>query len=70
MKLRADVYLEGRPRKAFPTYNLAFHKLWVHSVEIGKSVFNWSKMNVAGHLVLLDNNGASVITLLNEVAGL
>ena len=75
----ADMYLEGRSRKTFPTYNCAFRKLWVHSVEIGKSVFNWNEMDVAGHLVMLDGNEASVnmlkqasavITLLKEVAGL
>ena len=75
----AEMYLEGRSRKTFPTYNCAFRKLWVHSVEIGKSVFNWNKMDVAGHLIMLDGNEASVnmikqasavIMLLKEVAGL
>ena len=28
----AEMYLEGRSRKTFPTYNCAFRKLWVHSV--------------------------------------
>ena len=50
----ADVYLEERLRKTFPIYNLAFCKLWVKSVEIEKSVFNWSEMDVVGHFVLLD----------------
>ena len=40
----AEMYLEGRSRKTFPTYNCAFCKLWVHSVEIGKSVFNWNEI--------------------------
>ena len=53
-------YLEGRSRKIFPTYDLAFCKLWVHSVEIGKSVFNWNEMVVAGHFIMLDGNEASV----------
>merc|ERR1711867_293704 len=66
-------------RKTFPTYNCAFHKLWVHLVEIRKSVFNWNKMDVAGNLIMLGGNEASVnmikqasavITLLKEVAGL
>ena len=75
----AEMYLEGRSRKTFPTYNCAFHMLWVHSVEIGKSVFIWNEMDVARHLIILDGNEASVnmikqasavITLLKEVAGL
>ena len=75
----ADMYLEGRSRKTFPTYNCAFHKLWVHSVEIKKSVFNWNKMDVVAHFLMLDGNEASVnmikqasavISLLKEVAGL
>merc|ERR1711867_390530 len=66
-------------RKTFPTYNCAFHKLWVHLVEIGKSIFNWNEMDVAGNFIMLDGNEASVnmikqalavILLLKEVAGL
>ena len=56
----AEMYLEGRSRKTFPTYNCAFRKLWVHSVEIKKSVFNWNKMDVAAHFLMLDGNEASV----------
>ena len=76
---QAEMYLESRSKKTFPTYNCAFRKLWVHSVEIGKSVFNLNKMDVAGHLIMLDSNEASVnmlkqasalITLLKEVAAL
>ena len=72
-------YLYGRSRKTFQTYKLAFCKLWVHLVKIGKSMFNWNEMDVAGHLVLIDENKASVnifmqssavITLLKEVVGL
>ena len=75
----AEMYLEGRSRKTFPTYNCAFCKLWVHSVEIKKSVFNWNEMDVAAHFVMLDRNEVSVnmikqasavISLLKEVAGL
>ena len=50
----------------------------MHAVEIEKSVFNWNDMDVVGHLVLLDSNGASVnmkwasavITLLRKVTSL
>ena len=49
-----EMYLEGRSRKTFPTYNCAFYKLWVHSVEIKKSVFNWNEMDVAAHFLMLD----------------
>ena len=75
----AEMYFEGRSKKTFPTYNCAFRMLWVHSMEIGNYVFNWNKMDVAGHLIMLDGNEASVnmikqasavITLLKEVAGL
>ena len=75
----ADVFMERRLKKTLPIYNLAFSKLWVHSVEIGKFMFNWSKMDVAGHLVLLDSNRASVnmlkqasavIKWLKQVTGL
>ena len=46
---------------------------------IRKYVFNWNEMDVAGHLIMLDSNEASVnmikqasavILLLKEVAGL
>ena len=37
-----------------------FCKLWVDSVEIGKSVFNWDEMDVARYLVLLNWNEVSV----------
>ena len=75
----AEMYLEGRSKKRFCTYNCAFCKLWVHLAEIGKSVFNWNELDVAGHLIMLDGNEASVnmfkqasavIRLLKEVAGL
>ena len=60
-------------------YGMAFRKLWVYSINIGKSVFNWTKLDFAGHLVQLDLNGASsnmfkqawaIMTLLREAAGL
>ena len=75
----AEMYLEGRSRNTFPAYNCAFHKFWANLVEIGKSVFNWNEMDVAGHLIMLDGNEVSVnmikqasavIMLLKEVAGL
>ena len=34
-----DHYLAGRSRNTFPTYEMAFRKLWVHGNEIGKLVF-------------------------------
>ena len=48
-------------------------------MEIKKSFFNWSEVDVAGHLIMLDGNKVSVnmikqalavILLLKEVAGL
>ena len=72
-------YLEGHSKNTFTTYSMAFRKLSVHSIEIGKSIFSWNKMDFAGHLVQLDLNGASVnmlkqasavLTLLKEAADL
>ena len=54
-----DMYLVGRSKKTFPTYDMAFRKLWVHGLEIGKHPFWWSEMEFAGHLVLLNDNEAS-----------
>ena len=54
-------------------------KLWDHSVEVKKSEFDSDEMDVAGYLVLLDGNEASVnmlkqtsavFTLLRNVVGL
>ena len=42
----ADIYLEGRSRRTFLTYDLAFCKLWVNSVEIGKFVFIWNEIDI------------------------
>ena len=70
-----DMYLAGRAKSTFPTYDQAFRKLWVHGQEIGKMVFWWSPMDLAGHLVLLDECNATVnmikqasavVTLLKE----
>ena len=35
----ADMYMAGRSKKTFPTYDMAFRKMWVHGVEIGKLPF-------------------------------
>ena len=55
----ADMYLSGRSRKTFPTYEIAWRKMWCHAKEIGKMVWLWSDMEFAGHLILLNDNGAS-----------
>ena len=55
-----DHYLEERSRNTFPTYEMAFRKLCVHGNEIGKLVFWWNDLEFAGHLVLLNENEASV----------
>ena len=75
----ANMYLAGRAKSTFPTYDMAFRKLWVHGLEIGKSVFWWSPMDLAGHLVLLDEcqatvnmvkQASAVVTLLKELVEL
>ena len=35
----AETFLAGRAKSTFPTYDLAFRKLWFHGLEIRKSVF-------------------------------
>ena len=74
-----DLYLAGRSRRTFPTYDMAFRKIWVHGKEIGKLPFWWLDMDFAGHLVLLNDNEATVnmfkqvsavMTLLKELVGL
>ena len=54
----ADMYLAGRSRKTFPTYELAFCKMWCNTKEIGRMVFYWSDMELAGHLDVLNKNEA------------
>ena len=75
----AEIYLAGRAKSTFPTYDLAFRKIWVHGLEIGKSVFWWTPMDMAGYLVLLDECNATVnmvkqasavVTLLKEAVEL
>ena len=70
-----DMYLAGKMKKTFPTYDQAFRKVWIHGQEIGKMIFWWSEMDLAGHLVLLDECNATVnmvkqasavVTLLKE----
>ena len=74
-----DLYLAGRSKKTFLTYDMVFRKIWVHGIEIGKLPFWWSDMDFAGHIVLLNENEASVnmikqasavMTLLKELVGL
>ena len=36
-----DLFLAGRSKKTFPTYDMAFRKIWVHGAEIGKLPFWW-----------------------------
>ena len=60
MEKFVDPYLAGRSRNTFLTYEMAFRKLWVHGNEIGKLVFWWSDLEFVGHLVLFNENGASV----------
>ena len=55
-----DLFLAGRSKKTFPTYDMAFRKIWVHGAEIGKLPFWWSDMDFAGHLVLLNETEASI----------
>ena len=74
-----DMYLAGRSKRTFLTYDMVFRKMWVHGAEIGKLPFWWSDMEFAGHLILLNKNEASVnmikqasavMTLLKELVGL
>ena len=73
-----DMYLVGRSKSTFPTYDMAFQKLWFYGREIGKFPFWWSDIEFAGHMVLLNDNEASVnmfkqalamMTLLKELVG-
>ena len=73
--LFTDMYLAGRSKRTFPTYNMAFRKLWCHGNEIGKLCFWWNDMEFAGHLILLNESGptenmikqvSAVMSLLKE----
>ena len=71
-----ELYLAGRSKSTFPTYDLAFRKAWIHGREIGKSIFSWNSMDMAGHLVLLNEcqatsnmfkQASAVVTLFKEM---
>ena len=71
----AEMLLAGRAKTTFPTYDLAFRKLWYHGMEIRKCIFRWTPMDFAGYLVMLnDCNGtvnmikqaSAVVTLFKE----
>ena len=49
----ADMFLAGRSKNTYLTYELAFRKLWQHAKEIGKLNFWWSDMEFKGHLIML-----------------
>ena len=75
----AETFFAGRAKSTFPTYDLAFRKLLFHGLEIRKSVFWWTPMDMAGYLVLLDECNATVnmvkqasavVTLLKEAVEL
>ena len=75
----AEVYLAGRASSTFPTYDMAFRKIMIHGLEIGKSVFYWTPMDLAGYLVLLDEcdatinmvkQASAVVTLMKELVEL
>ena len=40
--------------KYFSQVCIAFQKLWVHSLEVEKSIFIWKDVNFVGHLIQLD----------------
>ena len=72
----AELYLAGRSKSSFPNYDHAFRKAWCHGRAIGKSIFSWSPMDLAGHLVILNENEATcnmikqvsaVITMFREL---
>ena len=56
----AEMFLAGRAKMTFPTYDLAFRKLWWHGIEIKKCIFRWTPMDLAGYLVLLNDCNATV----------
>ena len=72
----AELYLAGRSKSSFPGYDHAFRKAWCHGRAIGKSIFSWTPMDLAGHLVILNDNEATcnmikqvsaVITMFREL---
>ena len=72
----AELYLAGRAKSSFPSYDHAFRKAWCHGRMIGKSIFNWTPMDLAGHFVILNDNEATcsmikqvlaVVTMFREM---
>ena len=55
-----EIFLAGRAKTTFPTYDLAFRKIWFHGIEIRKCVFRWTPIDMAGYLVLLNDCDATV----------
>ena len=51
-----DMFLAGREKRTFPTYESVWRKMWTHSREIGKCVWSWNDIEMAGHLILLNDN--------------
>ena len=75
----ADSYLVGRAKRTFPTYKSAWRKMWTHGREIRKCVWSWNDMEMAGHLILLNDNfctenmvkqSCAVMSCLKEVFGM
>ena len=75
----AEVYLARRAKSTFPTYDMAFRKIFVHGIELGKSVFYWTPIDLAGYLVLLNEcdatvnmlkQASAVVTLMKELVEL
>ena len=72
----AELYLAGRAKSSFPSYDHAFRKAWIHGRMIGKTIFNWSPMDLAGHFVVLSECQATssmfkqvsaVVTMFKEM---
>ena len=51
----AEMFLAGRAKMTFPTYDLVFRKLWCQGIEIKECIFCWTPMDIAGYLVLLND---------------
>ena len=73
-----DMFLAGRARRTFPTYEAVWRKMWTHGREIKKCVWHWNDMEMSGHLILLNDNGCTenmvkwscaVMSCLKEVFG-
>ena len=75
----ADLYLAGRASSTFPTYDMAWRKIMIHGIEIEKCVIDWSPMDFAGYLLLLNDcnctinmvkQASAVVTMMKEVVEL